>query len=236
MAQREAAPHSNPSEPNPPVEPPPAIVIGKGYHVFDHPYLLFGLNSQYPSRFSFPFYDVIEELEVSAVPPLSGNLFWAGGWASFGMRYRGRDDQISGGPRNNHTKTGLRGGFGVEGGWRFLGADVGYIRDESRAAGDEYEQLHPGDTAVSSKDYKDALRLRVGLTLATELITSAHFSRSCCIPKESTTVCECERNPVGGSLFIYWAHENYYRDGSFLRSQSEWQGMFGFSLKVAVGL
>lgn len=208
----------------PPAEPPPDIVIGHGYHPFDHPYLLFGLSSQYPTGFEFPFYDVIEELEISFVPPVSNNLFWYGVLGNVGMRYR-----LKGQPGGAHAGTGARAGIGVEAGWRFIGADLSYVRDESQRAA-----IGKGD--VAERDYKDALRLRVGVALAAELFSKAHFSRSCCVPKESTTVCECERTPLGGSLFIYWAHENYYLDGRYLSSGGDWQGMFGFSIKMAIGL
>jgi len=143
--------------------------------------------------------------ELSLVPPATDNLLWGGIWGSVG-----------GSAAHHHPETklaDLRAGGGFEGGFRFLAADVGYMTDRG------------------FKDYGPGIRLRLGIAIASEMITGSHarYRHDCCVEGNSATACECDRFVGGVSLFAYVAFEGY------LRADKQPLPMFGLSAKVAVG-
>ncbi len=174
-------------------------VVGTGYHPFDKFYVLAGLNAQIPND------GLIGEVELSAVPFVSRTLFWFGGYATIGAHFALEEEAV------DPEKDAFRWGAGLEAGYRFLAVDGGYVFDKFQ------------------KDAEHRLRFRAGLSIADETFTgkNAKYSRCCCHQQDSATSCECDRNPVGLSLFLYWAVE-HARDVS--------DHMFGLSLKLGWGL
>ncbi len=107
-----------------------------------------------------------------------------------------------------------RTGVGGEFGFRFLAADVGYVYDQALS------------------DHKHGVRFRVGAALSMELFTNAEYRLSCCHEeKKSDTICECDRVAAGLSVFPYWAIEAYP-----VKGEDPLDGMFGISIKLALGL
>ena len=214
------APDYNPNKP----------AIGGGFHPFDKRYLLLGVNWELPCQSS------ALELEGSIVPFISDNLWWGGLWASGGQQFGKGDDAGTcgvSGRKPDSTLTGWRAAAGGELGWRVFAVDAGFLHNNALTNG-------------------NGLRFRVGLALADEFFTGGHatYSRSCCTKNlsngvsdvgtkvDSDTACECDRTPVGVSLFIYYANELYW-DEAIPREPTRkvWDnGMFGISLKVGVGL
>jgi hypothetical protein len=106
-----------------------------------------------------------------------------------------------------------RTGVGGEFGYRFFAADVGYVYDQSLG------------------DHEHGVRFRVGAALTMELFTGAEYRRSCCHEPNSDTICECDRTAAGVSIFPYWAIEAYP-----VKGEDPLDGMFGISVKLALGL
>jgi len=208
---------------------PPDVHVGTGYHPFRHSYLMAGVNWAWS-----PCQTTLYEIEAS-IPYVFGNFWWLGGWASLGFRGSGPPTKVpcSALPDGKKLETGERVGGGVELGWRVIGGDVGYVYDKAVRA--------LPDTSAHG------VRTRLGLAISDELFTSscATYRRSCCnggkpdpdhledADEHYSVPCECERNPVGLSVFIYWAHEAYWRDSDF---HGFYDNQFGISLKVGVGL
>lgn len=126
---------------------------------------------------------------------------------------------------------GLRVGGGLQGGWRVLALDLGYLHNGALVIND-YGQREKKETI-------HGLRGRIGLAFAHELFTGSQttYSGQCCkLPDgsedtSSETACECERTPIGLSLFLYYGNEFYFTDSDVWVDH-----VVGFSLKVGVGL
>jgi hypothetical protein len=202
--------------------PPPADTrwVGRGFHLFDKDYVLLGFNWQRPCGAN------VFELEASYVPWISDGLWWFGFYAHLGYQHERGTDPCTDPeyPRvDSETDAAvrydpLRGGAGLEAGWRMVTLDAGYVRN-----GTFPDQ--PG------------LRFRTGVSLPLEIFSGddANYSRMCCKPRQlpSATDCECDRTPVGVAVFVYYAHELYFGDAS----HEHWaDGMFGISLKLGIGL
>jgi hypothetical protein len=118
--------------------------------------------------------------------------------------------KLPGDVTSDYLQQGLRWSTGLQGGWRILAADVGYLRNSALVVSD------PARGWLERKESIHGLRVRVGLAFAHELFTGGdtRYSPRCCLPKgtPSETACECERVPVGVSLFFYYANELYFSD------------------------
>lgn len=217
---------------------PDNLVMGTGYHPFGHLYLLTGLNWMWSPKYKSAVY----ELETS-LPYVTAGLFYVGAWAAAGFRARGAHRSSDGLvlPYPGQPKHAERLAAGLEAGWRIIAADVGYVHDAgavTRAVADA-----SGTTLRASSG--NGVRSRLGLAISDELFTSqfATYRRSCCKarPCEAARAakfgyavpCECERTPVGLSLFVYWAHQ-YFRGSNGGAGLHE--DLFGVSLKLGVGL
>jgi len=205
--------------------------IGVGYHPFGHTYALLGFNAMLPCGAS------TYELESSVAHVLGGqanpvSMLWFGAWGTLGFRAHRNspcskfetDDGRKGDIQADEKFRGAKGrvGGGVELGWRMIGVDFGYIRDEA------VRSLHD--------QTGNGWRFRSGLALSHELFTGgdARYRRSCCRPSSAAAVpCECERTAVGISLFLYYAHEHFYR-GSW--TTSWYDNMVGLSAKIGFQL
>jgi hypothetical protein len=196
-----------------------APAIGTGFHLFKKNYWLIGMNWSAPCRAT------ALELETSVVPEflISRGLWWAGAWASAGYQIGHGDatgpcdlerDQIRkrDALEDLNQLNGTRFAGGLEGGWRMLTVDAGLLHNHALSTG-------------------NAFRVRGGITLSQETFTgsTATYRRGCCEPARRSTPCECDRTPIGVSVFAYYAYEYYFIE--------EWSdGMVGVSLKVGFGL
>jgi len=204
------------------------VHVGTGYHPFDHLYLLTGVNWTWS-----PCNSNVFELETSTAYVFD-NLIWLGAWGSVGFRAPSGDKKKA--PCADLTEqedalrnpgkfdvAGGRFGFGGELGWRILAVDFGYLHDN--AVRDLPQTGGRG------------WRFRGGLAFSQELFTSqfASYRRSCCRPACHDAVpCECERHPAGVSVFVYYAHEHFWKDPGATATFRD--NMFGISLKIGVGL
>jgi hypothetical protein len=229
-------------------------VIGKGFHVYDASYLLLGVGLQGPCQATST------EVEASLAHVVSPGLFWVGLYAAGGFQSlrpasrrpasdlatcfdedllegdatppdigyrlaRVGDDPVNG----KYDPRGARYGAGLEAGWRFVGLDVGYIRNSALVS-----RWRDESGSHQTRDVH-GVRFRAGLALAMELFsgTAVTYGREVprCCRSTSDTACECKRNPVGVSLFLYYANELYFQRGDV------WDdGMIGLTLKIAVGV
>jgi hypothetical protein len=229
----------------------PDAKVGTGFHVFDANYWLLGVG------LSAPCQATAAEIEASFVP-FTKNLVWFGFYAAAGVQGLrpptrrppsdlspcfGEDvleedangnGEIEVPPlsyeRKHHTQTnssrydarGARVSGGVTGGWRFFAADLGYLYNGA---------LRSRDDESSHRDVLGA-RLRLGLSFAMEVFSGGDVSYGLkCCDEDSETACECERYPVGISVFLYYGNELYYRRG-------EWwnDGLVGLTAKIALGV
>lgn len=222
--------------------PPPAPpALGDGFHLFDRNYVLIGVNLQSLCQATSL------ELEASFVPWISEGMFWGGLFAGAGfqrgrppgrsapsqvkscfadadlIRYRGPKDGGKA-PAGQAGGDGFRLTAGGELGWRMVAADLGVVYN----------------SALVGQDI--GFRGRIGLALADEVFTGSmvKYGKHCCYRKpgapESVVPCECERTPVGISLFLYYGPEVYYAaEGSNFEEHWWADHIFGLSLKVGFG-
>jgi hypothetical protein len=229
-------------------------VIGDGFHLFDKNYLLLGFTWQRPCNATSL------ELEASFVPWINDGLWWFGFYATTGFQTLREQERrppseeapcfSAGGARapmvyREWAPHGFRVGAGVEAGWRMIGVDVGALYNDTlvgRSDAENHRRLEaearqagtspPGNSELVPY----GMRFRLGLALADELFTGSRvkYGRHCCIRPAGTasaTPCECERTPVGASLFLYYGNELYWN------GHGCWDdGMVGISLKVGFGL
>lgn len=219
--------------------PKDGVVVGTGYHPFRHFYLLIGLNSMWSPAHKSSIY----ELETS-LPYVTGGLFYFGAWAAAGFRarmsHRNSDTEVL--PYATLPKHAARLAAGAEMGWRIIAADIGYVHD----AGTETPPVVArGNGGILRPRNGNGVRTRLGLAISDELFTSqfATYRRSCCKPRGGdadrarkfgyAVPCECERTPVGLSLFVYWAHQYFLGSSDYAGLHED---LFGVSLKLGVGL
>jgi hypothetical protein len=199
------------------------VTVGRGFHVFDKQYALFGMNLASSCGTG------VIDLEGSWTPLYPAtNLFIWGVWASAGYRnsfstQRFCDELPH--PENALQRPAVKGsprgryGGGLNLGWRILALDAGYMHDSALQ-----------DLGFS----RHGMRFRGGIAIAHETFTghAARYRRSCCKPDASSTLCECERTPVGLALFLYSGAEYVFKD-----SGDHWfEPLFGVTLKVGLGL
>jgi hypothetical protein len=149
-----------------------------------------------------------EDLEKDAAPPLLG----------YRRTTESKDAEyaLDGMP--------LRWGGGLEGGFRMLSIDAGYINNRAL--------VYKGDPSKAVY----GLRFRGGIAVSYEAFTAgdARYGVRCCKKTNgpaSETACECDRVESGLSLFVYYGNEVYWH-GSHVWSD----GMLGLSLKGGLGL
>lgn len=202
------------------------VTVGRGFHVFDKQYVLFGMNLGSSCGTG------MLDLEGSWTPLYPAtNLFIFGVWASAGYRNAlrmgkacGELPPLEGGidlksPALKGSARGRYGG-GLNLGWRIFAVDAGYMHDSALQ-----------DLGFSGH----GMRFRGGLAIAHETFTGhdARYRRSCCDPDTSSTPCECDRTPVGLALFLYagaeWAPSGTWKKHWF-------EPLFGLSLKMGLGL
>jgi hypothetical protein len=227
--------------------------LDKGFHLFDDQYVLLGFNFERPCQAT------ALELETSYVPFVTHGLWWFGAYATAGFQTRHatgqqppsqespcfEDSVSSAGDKQRPDpvqyplvdseltlKKAYRFGGGLEAGWRMIGFDAGLLYNGMlRARKDDDPVVAARQTDGAPMGY----RFRLGLALSDEVFTAhdATYNRSCCKEKKecSATICECERTPVGVSLFLYYGNELYVKNGRV------WDdGLVGLSLKIGVGL
>jgi hypothetical protein len=140
--------------------------------------------------------------------------------------------RLADGIDGKYDPRGLRFGAGLEGGWRFIGLDVGYLRNTALVS-----RWSEASGAPRTSDVH-GIRFRLGLAVAMELFTGStvtygHESPRCCKKEGSPTACECKRYPVGVSMFFFYGNELYVRS----YDDKKWNdGMLGLTLKVALGV
>jgi hypothetical protein len=231
-------------------------VIGDGFHLFDKSYLLLGFTWQRPC--SATSLELEASLVPSAF--ISRGLWWFGLYATAGFQTlhdqespRPSEEAPCFSSQGTHAPVvyrewaprGFRAGAGLEAGWRMLAVDVGALYNDTlvgRSDAEKHRELQSRAERFDAPPPSDTelvpygMRFRVGLSLADELFTGGRvkYGRHCCTKpagENSVTPCECERTPVGGSLFIYYGNELYWN------GNGRWSdGMFGISLKVGIGL
>jgi hypothetical protein len=246
-----------PAEPeHPPAEPLSASPsLATGFHLFDQHYVLLGVGLAAPCQAS------AVEIESSVVPWISHGLWWGGFYGSLGITSprpaghpppsnttrcfteaeegqpsgisyrRSEPNEVS----SDYLPHGHRLGLGFEGGWRFIAADIGYLRNSALVVDERLD----GGSVQESDATIHGFRLRIGVAVAHEIFTSSNsaYSYHCCTNSlgkdgKSAIACECERTAVGVSLFLYYGNELYYSSG-----QKLWDdGMLGLTLKIGVGL
>jgi hypothetical protein len=243
---------------------PPPGTVGRGFHVFDAWYFLLGLGLQGPCQATSTEFEASVARVVAPGLWWLG-AYASGGFQSgrppgrrpasdlatcFDEFDRFEDTVHEDGDRRisydrdakypniegKYSGRGLRVGAGVEGGWRFIGLDVGYLRNDALAV-HRFVKPRPEDAGVWQKESAvHGVRFRLGLSVAMELFTGSDVTYGreaprCCKTEGSETACECKRYPAGMSLFLYYANELYFRNGNV------WDdGMLGFTLKFAVGV